>query len=126
MNQEQRNFKKLLLLPALGLFGLVSAGSSCYPSPPCGWKDGNCVTYTSDGTCIKCAPWYFQKKETGLCTKVSAQCKAYCEKTGDCTACFPGWSLVDGECVTLTSTPPPCNNGGNSCHPVCPPKDKCD
>ena len=79
MNKEQKNFKKFLLLPILGLFGLASAHGpkNCYPPPPSGWVDGNCSFYTADGTCLQCAPYFYLKQETGFCTEVSSQCKTY-------------------------------------------------
>ena len=53
---ENKNYKKVLLLPILGLVASVSAGK-CEP-----YSDKFCHEFDSKGNCLKCATRYYMDK----------------------------------------------------------------
>ena len=60
--------------------------------------DSGCGTWDWDNqVCLKCSEgWVFNAEK--VCVAVSDQCKAHAEN-GDCTACFKGYDLKEGQCI---------------------------
>ena len=42
---------------------------------------------------------YRTVKIDGKCLPVSDQCKTWDDTTAECTSCYQGWNLDDGECT---------------------------
>ena len=88
--------------------------TSCYE----GWtlKDGDCIIEeggeapTVNG--VPCLPRNFVRD--GVCVEVSDQCKTWNNVNGDCTSCYEGWTLRDGDCV-IADAPSQGGSNGGSC-----------
>lgn len=65
-------------------------GMATSTTPPVS-NDPNCLKFDCDGNCICCNKTYYLDDETQLCTQVSVMCATWCEKTGKCLTCFPGY-----------------------------------
>lgn len=48
--------------------------------------------------CARCSAGFFFNQR-GICVQVSPNCKNFVEQTGQCTACYFGFELVNGNCV---------------------------
>ena len=62
------------------------------------YLEPNCNTYAADGSCDECS-FRFWMTEEGRCIQVNDQCKHWCDYNGDCTECYLGYALHNGECV---------------------------
>jgi hypothetical protein len=61
-------------------------------------KDPNCVQYDQTQTiCLQCSTRYYFNLN-GICTAVSPQCQTWDIKTGSCTSCYQGYTLMNGVC----------------------------
>ena len=77
--------------------------TSCYPGfEP---QQGDCVEAVSpsscnefnpDGTCKKCGQGSYLSQ--GKCITIDPQCAYFNTTTVSCTACYPGYSLLNGAC----------------------------
>ena len=57
------------------------------------------MQFNADGSCAVCSyRSVFDRK--GICCEINQQCLSYNKFTGKCTACYHGYSLIDGDCVT--------------------------
>ena len=59
--------------------------------------DPFCYTNGPSG-CIECIDYYYPDT-TGVCQPVNGLCYGYNKKTGDCTGCYPLYTLQNGTCV---------------------------
>lgn len=61
-------------------------------------SDLGCATWDWENrVCLACSEKYFRNSE-GVCVPVSDQCAESAEN-GDCTLCFSGYDLVNGQCI---------------------------
>lgn len=63
--------------------------------------DPNCSKYDANGNCITCALLYF-KNQSNICQMVNPICATYDETNGECTSCYPGYTLNEGDCSVNT------------------------
>ena len=61
-------------------------------------SDAGCAEWNWDqDVCVKCSHYWFMNN--GLCASVSPYCKSYDQANGQCTTCFSGYNLSNGECL---------------------------
>lgn len=76
--------------------GMMMAGANAKKMT--NYQEPNCNVYAADGSCEICS-FRFWMTEERQCVQVSDQCKSWCKENGDCTSCYLGYSLSNGECV---------------------------
>jgi hypothetical protein len=83
--------------------GLCKFSSSNNAQP----ADLGCALWSNElQTCLECSKGFVFKglhNGTIACAAVSDQCKTYDSTGGDCTSCFKGYDLINGNCVFSSS-----------------------
>ena len=67
--------------------------------------DPYCQQYDANKRCIKCATRFFFNTESGLCSPVDSQCNTFNDR-GQCLSCYPGYSLINSNCVVSSNQQP--------------------
>lgn len=102
-------------------------GSGSGSGDPCTYDDVNCAQWnTATCECVACNSFACHNPATGLCENVDVNCHGFiCLAEGgeDCTGCYEGFELVDGECVESGSNPP--GSGGDDCDDTPPGSGDC-
>ena len=100
----------------------TGACTSCYPGYNLDNNSGNCVVFFRDpncktfngNDCIKCSERFYIN--AGKCLPVNPLCQGYSEINGQCTSCYPGYSVDGGKCIVGGSIEPNCQTfSGNFC-----------
>lgn len=110
MERKQSINKKTLGLMGLMMIGAKAGGMDCEKVGK--FQESNCNLYDQDtGVCLRCSYRYWMRPNA-TCVQVSDQCQTWCETNGDCTSCYGGYALYNGQCILATQvvTPPPCNS----------------
>lgn len=87
--------------------------TSCYPGyalsdlKTCvkaveGEKDPNCKTF-NNGVCVSCSKGAIFN-QNGKCIIIDPSCFTFNDQTGDCTSCYPGYSVSGRVCVVSNTT----------------------
>jgi hypothetical protein len=78
-------------------------------------QDRNCQQFDSNSSCIKCFASYFLNP-SGVCTLQNNLCATFNQNTGECTSCYQGYTLANGNC-SIRISDPNCKsfNSDNSC-----------
>jgi hypothetical protein len=91
MNQSRN---KIL---TVGLLGLAAVSSEAFGRQLQTNIDPNCHLWDyQNDVCAQCSFHYYYDAPTELCTAVDDQCKDWSAISGDCTACYQGYTLKDG------------------------------
>lgn len=71
-------------------FGL--SNGTCSPST----SPNSCSQFDSNGRCVKCGAGSYLSQ--GQCLTIDAQCANFDQSAQVCTACYPGYSILNGVC----------------------------
>jgi len=82
-------------------FGLIE--DTCLPGIATGTFDPNCNTFNGS-TCVSCSKSYYLSS-SGKCTAVNPSCNTYDPTNGNCTSCFAGYQVLNGNCVISVTQP---------------------
>jgi proprotein convertase subtilisin/kexin type 5 len=66
-------------------------------------SDPFCRAFNSDGSCKECSQTYVYNPNTQKCTRVNPNCNSTNQVTFECTSCYPGFVLSNGNCVIGTT-----------------------
>lgn len=62
-----------------------------------------CASYSANFTCTSCYyPAKFYLDNNNICSENQLDCKVFDLQTGDCTDCYTGYTLYNGQCVSTT------------------------
>ena len=86
--------------------------------PPAGGDvPEGCHSYDHENqVCMECSFRWYYDEDSDSCQPVSDQCKNW-NTDGDCTCCYDGYDLADGECVRADGEQPPAGGDGNCDNP---------
>ena len=95
------------------LVGRALEEADCNDPPgsgdPCAYDDANCASWDhSTCECLDCNSHACFNPSSGLCEDVDPNCNGHqCLAAGgeDCTGCYDGYEVVDGECVVAQDPP---------------------
>jgi len=78
------------------LFSIWCLGRFTQPDP-------KCLIHDINNYCSTCQPQYYQSQ--GRCVPANAQCRTFNIVGGDCTSCYSGYIVFNGDCVLLSKQP---------------------
>lgn len=82
-------------------FGIIE--DTCLPGIITSNFDPNCNTF-SGSDCAVCSKNYYLST-SGRCQAVNPSCNTFNPSNGNCTSCFAGYEIKDGNCVIGQSQP---------------------
>jgi len=63
-----------------------------------------CSTFNADLVCVQCYyPEKYYLDNNNICSENQLDCKVFDVQSGDCTECYSGYTLYNGQCVLSTA-----------------------